>query len=77
MSNSVRAGCGTARLTLSVGPDTIRIAVGDDAAGTPQARTAGPDEEHGRGLRIVESLSRRWGVERTDDGKQVWAELTF
>jgi anti-sigma regulatory factor (Ser/Thr protein kinase) len=29
----------------------------------------------GRGLGAVQTLSDRWGIERTDDGKSVWAEF--
>jgi hypothetical protein len=29
----------------------------------------------GRGLYLIEAVSRRWGVEVTPDGKTVWAEL--
>jgi hypothetical protein len=41
---------------------------------TPRA----PDLEHGGGfgLQVVETLSRRWGVNR-DAGTRVWAELAF
>lgn len=32
--------------------------------------------DFGRGLLIVDTLSRRWGTSRSADGKQVWATLT-
>lgn len=31
--------------------------------------------ESGRGLRIIEALSHRWGIESLDGGKTVWAEF--
>jgi len=34
-----------------------------------------PDAESGRGLQLVESLSRRWGVRSLDGGKALWFEL--
>jgi hypothetical protein len=38
-------------------------------------RTPG-DDEHGRGLAVVDALSNRWGTGRlSDDYKVVWAEL--
>ena len=34
------------------------------------------DDEHGRGLAVIEALSNRWGTGRlSDDYKVVWAEL--
>ena len=38
-------------------------------------RTPG-DDEHGRGLAVIDALSNRWGTGRlSDDYKVVWAEL--
>jgi len=38
-------------------------------------RTPG-DDEHGRGLAVIDALSNRWGIGRlSDDYKVVWAEL--
>jgi hypothetical protein len=35
-----------------------------------------PDEEGGRGLMLVETLSKDWGAYRKDGGKVVWAQIT-
>lgn len=35
----------------------------------------GSEVTTGRGLRLLEVLSRRWGVEPDDRGKTVWCEL--
>ncbi|AXU16654.1 ATP-binding protein [Streptomyces clavuligerus] len=46
----------------------IRIEVDDHsnpAAGTPAVRCAGPEDENGRGMRLVTVLSRDWGREGT------------
>lgn len=53
----------------------IRIEVTDHSDVLPVRVDAIPDSERGRGIAIVELVSQRWGVERTDDGKKVWAEL--
>jgi hypothetical protein len=29
----------------------------------------------GRGLRLIDALAANWGVEITEEGKTVWAEL--
>ncbi len=41
----------------------------------PRRSLATPDDEHHRGLQIVEELSTRWGTRRTATGKVVWAEF--
>jgi anti-sigma regulatory factor (Ser/Thr protein kinase) len=52
----------------------IRIEVTDRAGGTPVMRSPAPSEPTGRGLQIVDMLSKEWGVEQTSPatGKTVW-----
>jgi anti-sigma regulatory factor (Ser/Thr protein kinase) len=41
-----------------------------------ELRRGAPNAEHGRGLTVVDALSRRWGVGRiSQDYKVVWCEL--
>jgi Anti-sigma regulatory factor (Ser/Thr protein kinase) len=48
----------------------------DDGAGVPKQVTPGDDDVSGRGLLLVEALSRRWGYTRSAlGGKVVWVEL--
>jgi hypothetical protein len=35
------------------------------------------DAPRGRGIRIVQGLAARWGVDDHEDGKRVWAELAL
>ncbi|MDW6061059.1 ATP-binding protein [Streptomyces sp. FXJ1.4098] len=56
--------------------DTVQIAVVDKDKRRPQARTAGADTEHGRGLFLVAAFAEDWGVEPKPWGKLVWATLT-
>lgn len=64
----------TLRVTRAGG--RTRIAVTDPE---PYAwlvvRAAGPDDENGRGLLLLDALSVRWGVEQGPEGKTVWCEL--
>jgi len=63
------------RVARGRGDGMLRLEVSDGGAGVPAARAAGPEDEHGRGLFLVESLADRWGVEPYREGKTVWAEL--
>jgi anti-sigma regulatory factor (Ser/Thr protein kinase) len=53
----------------------VRIRVGDRSPVMPRLREASLTSRSGRSLRLIAALARRWGVERTPDGKAVWAEL--
>jgi len=55
----------------------VRIAASDDASGDPVMRRPSPDVAHGRGLLIVDALSKGWGVERGKQGRTVWAEIVL
>ena len=57
--------------------DTLRIAVRDEgcAPGEPRPSPQLPEEEHGRGLLLVDALCRAWGAQEHGTGLLVWAEL--
>lgn len=77
VSNAIRAGCTEVDVVLDIHRHRLRIAAGDDAPGEPQPVAAGPRDNHGRGLAVVEHLSRAWGVQKSLSGKQVWADLAI
>ncbi|MEU2982418.1 ATP-binding protein [Streptomyces hirsutus] len=53
----------------------IRVEVSDTHPDRPAPTAAAADEEHGRGLALVDALTTRWGVTgRIGPGKTVWAE---
>ncbi|GHC61806.1 ATP-binding protein [Streptomyces flavofungini] len=56
----------------------LRIAVSDANATPPAPRQACPEDESGRGLTLVATLSDNWGTELRPGGigKTVWFELT-
>jgi anti-sigma regulatory factor (Ser/Thr protein kinase) len=60
--------------------DGLRILteVWDQASGFPAPRRTSTDDEHGRGLHLVNALTRgRWGWQVVDSqAKVVWAELS-
>ncbi|MFL4908053.1 SpoIIE family protein phosphatase [Streptomyces sp. MMS24-I2-30] len=56
--------------------ETLLCEVDDDDHTLPTLLSAGPQDESGRGLRVVSTLAREWGTSRTNAGKTVWFELT-
>jgi serine/threonine-protein kinase RsbW len=81
VANSVRHADGPADAVVSVrarvAADVLRLEVEDRGRSGSIVRRA-PDLQHGGGfgLNLVETLSRRWGVNR-DVGTRVWAEIAF
>lgn len=72
VSNSVAHGVGTVVLRLELEGDLLRVEVGDQGHGKPAIRQeAGADG--GWGLRLVDALARRWGVQ--DGDALVWFEV--
>ncbi|WP_319367521.1 ATP-binding protein [Streptomyces scabiei] len=57
------------------GKESARIVVTDTSRTRPTPGTPSPDDEHGRGLLLVEALAHDWGSEPVHGGKRVWAEL--
>ncbi|MFF8589863.1 ATP-binding protein [Streptomyces sp. NPDC015220] len=62
---------------LSDGAGLVRIAVRDEgcAPGEPHPSPQRPEEEHGRGLLLVEALCLAWGTQEHGPGLVVWVEL--
>lgn len=77
VTNAVRADCHRLTLELDAHHTYVRIATSDDAPGTPVKQQPTAELSRGRGLLIVDALSTRWGVDRQERGKTVWAEITL
>lgn len=73
-TNALCHGTGTRTVIISASPYHLHVAVRDGSDEVPRVRDASEDE-HGRGLRIVEALSTAWGSTPTRDGKVVWATV--
>ena len=55
-----------------------RVQVDDQGAPTTPAMCAVDEEdEAGRGLAIVDTLSSQWGADGDEHARSVWAEITF
>lgn len=65
-------------MSLEVDDDVVRVAVADGGSATLPALLHGPDlASSGRGLRIVRTLTREWGVREDDRGNTVFAVLAL
>ncbi len=65
------------RIAWRIDADTVRVSVSDGGGQTaPELGEPTQAATGGRGLRIVEKLSRRWGASAGDEGTTVWAEVS-
>ncbi len=64
------------RVAWRIDEESVQVSVGDGGGMTvPELGEPTPGATGGRGLRIVERLSRRWGTSTGDAGTTVWAEV--
>lgn len=75
VTNAVRAGARRVSLALDAHHTYVRIATSDDAPGVPAKQHPTPDQNHGRGLLVVDALAARWGVDHEHGAKTVWADV--
>jgi hypothetical protein len=83
VTNALRSAPGSGggkspvRLWLLANSASVAVLVCDAMASAPQLGEAGPDDESGRGLAIVDAISIGWGwcPLPDQDGKVVWALL--
>jgi sodium/proline symporter len=75
VSNAVRHAIGSVCLELALLRNgDLRVEARDGSPDAPVVRRSNPGGVGGHGLTIVETLARRWGVERYEDSKVVWFE---
>ncbi|WP_236245910.1 SpoIIE family protein phosphatase [Streptomyces sp. CC210A] len=55
--------------------ESLMCEVADGGRTLPALRDAGPDDEAGRGLHVLNALAQEWGTGRAGDGTAVWFEL--
>jgi anti-sigma regulatory factor (Ser/Thr protein kinase) len=59
------------------GSRDITCEVTDASPAVPQGRSAGPDDERGRGIAIVSALAPAWGIRPAQRGKTTWFTLAL
>ncbi len=58
------------------GSEGLRVSVTDGEPRSPIPQEAGPEDGAGRGIRLVDVISNRWGVHpHPGEGKEVWFQL--
>jgi anti-sigma regulatory factor (Ser/Thr protein kinase) len=73
-SNAVRHARTSYTVRLVTDDRVIRLEVSDESRIIPTLEDLA--DSH-RGLRIVDRLSEMWGVQPTEDGKTVWANIAM
>jgi two-component sensor histidine kinase len=75
VTNAVRHARTVGRLTVSRKGLIVKVEVADGSSAMPVPQPPSAAATTGRGLRILDQLSLRWGTRRTDQGKVVWFEF--
>jgi anti-sigma regulatory factor (Ser/Thr protein kinase) len=73
-SNAVRHAATPFEVVLDFSSGHVRVEVRDASPAVPRGGAA-DDGATGRGLGVVDRLASSWGVDATDRGKVVWAQL--
>lgn len=74
-TNAVLHTGGGFTVTLAHDDDVLRVSVADGESEHPAPVDSERSMLGGRGLRIVDLLADRWGVDDLGDGKAVWVEF--
>lgn len=75
VTNSVLHGGPPVVVAIECDGGALQVRVRDGSPVLPARRSAAHDEEGGRGLALVDTLSSDWGVDPQPDGKHVWFVL--
>ena len=64
-------------LMVDVAPGRVILRVRDGSKATPVQHGYGVEAATGRGIALVEQLASAWGVDRSEEGKEVWCRIDF
>jgi hypothetical protein len=76
VTGALLAGCSGLIVRLLLDDQCMRVSIVDDTP-VPADRTAARFQAQWQGLRIVEALANRWGIDTATPGREVWAEFLF
>jgi Histidine kinase-like ATPase domain len=76
-SNAVLHARSSFSISVRLQDSTLGVAVRDGVPPDATAPNGGLIQRPAHGLDLISAISTRWGVERTPDGKVVWAELPY
>jgi two-component sensor histidine kinase len=75
LTNAVKHSVGPLTVGLYQDADRLLLEVFDGDPKPPKRRPVRDDDEHGRGLSLINALTLSCGWETTVRGKKVWAEM--
>lgn len=76
IANAVLYTDAPCRVSVTRADERLRVEVTDADASLPSAVEAGPSDEGGRGLLLVNALADAWGTQPELPGKTTWFEIT-
>lgn len=75
VTNAIIHAHSEVELVVRLRSQVIRIEVIDGEMRLPAPRDAPDDSLGGRGLKVVDAVASRWGVDTLPGGKRVWFEV--
>ena len=76
VTNAVVHAGTLSHITVDCDDDLVRVEVVDGSPqALPEARDPAPSSPSGRGMRLVDALADRWGVQVDRSQKSVWFEF--
>lgn len=75
VTNAILHARTTFCVSVTVDDSAIRVDVQDGSVDVPVRKLYDPTAATGRGLRIIDAMSDRWGVSMQPSGKTVWFEM--
>lgn len=77
VTNAILHARTTVTLTVDIADEVVRITVRDGSPVQPRVHSFAPTSATGRGLRLLDRLAKRWGVDAdpVTGGKIVWFEV--